>query len=133
MLSFILSGCASSGTLSSSTLSSITNGSIADRNAAAFAPNAQVRETTECIQLHQVRSTRVIDRIGIAYEMPDRKVWLNRPRWGASMLNGYLVMVTHDGRNKLCSGDIVRFMDSSLTGFLGAVGLGSFVSYSSDE
>ena len=122
MLPFILSGCTSSG----------TTGSIADKGRTAFVPG-EVHETTECIALHQVRSTKVIDRIGIAYEMPDRKVWLNRPKWGASMLNRYLIMVTRGDRNKLCSGDIVRFIDSSPIGFPGAVGLGTFVSYSSSE
>lgn len=120
MLPFALLGCAASS----------TTGAIAARFPA---PNEAVRETTDCINLHRVRSTKVIDRVGIAYEMPDRKVWLNRPKWGASSLNGYLVMVTRGSHNKLCSGDIVQFVDSSLIGFRSAVALGPFIrSYSSE-
>lgn len=142
MLPFILSGCTSPGT------NSIADRVVTDKAGMIFvppveahetaapetpAPKTTAQETTECIQLHQVRSTRVIDRIGIAYEMPNRKVWLNRPKWGASMLKEYLVMVTRGDRNTLCSGDIVRFMDSSPVGFLGAVALGPFVRYSNNE
>lgn len=142
MLPFIFSGCTSPG------ISSIADRAAPDRAGMIFvppveahettapkttAPKTTTQETTECIQLHRVRSTRVIDRIGIAYEMPNRKVWLNRPKWGASMLKEYLVMVTRGDRNTLCSGDIVRFMDSSPAGFLGAVALGPFVRYPSSE
>lgn len=123
MLPFVLLGCAAPSTTMS----------IADRASAFLVPHEAIHETTECIYLHRVRSTRVIDRIGIAYEMPDRKVWLNRPKWGASSLNGYLVMITQGSRNKLCAGDIVQFVDSSLVGFRSAVALGPFIRSSSSE
>lgn len=123
MLPLILAGCASTA----------VTGSIADGSKMIFVPPVEVYETTECIQLRQVRSTKVIDRIGIAYEMPDRKVWFNRPKWGASMLDEDLIMVARATGNTLCSGDIVRFLDSSPVGFRSAIALGAFVSYSSRE
>ena len=95
-----------------------------------FVPHVEIYETTNCISLSQVRSTKVIDRIGIAYEMPNRKIWLNRPTWGASTLNDDLVMVTQNNGNRLCSGDIVRFLDSSPAGYRGSIALGPFISYS---
>ncbi|GAB5482965.1 MAG: hypothetical protein Pars92KO_27220 [Parasphingorhabdus sp.] len=123
MVLFIVAGCASPE----------TTGRIADRSEMIFVPPVEVYETTECIQLRKVRSTRVIDRVGIAYEMPDRKVWLNRPEWGASMLDDDLVMVTSTNGNMLCSGDIVRFLDSSPVGFRSAIALGPFISYTRNE
>ncbi len=119
MISFVLAGCASP----------ITTESIADRSEMIFVPPLEGYETTECIQLNQVRSTRVIDRTGIAYEMPDRKVWFNRPKWGASMLDEDLVLLTSAHANMICSGDIVRFMGNSPVGLRSAIALGSFVRY----
>ncbi|MEP3781892.1 hypothetical protein [Parasphingorhabdus sp.] len=123
MLPAMLAGCASS-----------TSGeSLASKREMIFVPPVDIYETTNCISLNQVRSTKVIDRIGIAYEMPNRKIWLNRPKWGAATLDEDLVMVTQNGSNRLCSGDIVRFLDSSPVGYRGAVALGPFISYSESQ
>ncbi len=120
MISSVLAGCASPTPIES----------IADRPGMIFISPLEVYETTECIPLNQVRSTRVIDRTGIAYEMPDRKVWFNRPRWGASMLDEDLVILTSAHANMICSGDIVRFLGNSPVGLRSAIALGSFVRYS---
>lgn len=123
MLPFMLAGCASS-----------TSGeNSAGKREMIFVPPIDIYETTNCISLNQVRSTKVIDRIGIAYEMPNHKIWLNRPTWGASALNDDLVMVTQSGGNRLCSGDIVRFLDSSPAGYRGSIALGPFISYSDSQ
>lgn len=123
MLSLTLAGCASS-----------TSGeSFGGMGEMIFVPHVEVYETTNCISLNQVRSTKVIDRVGIAYEMPNRKIWLNRPKWGAAALNDGLVMVTQTGGNRLCSGDIVRFLDSSPVGYRGSIALGPFIRYSDSQ
>ncbi|WP_229955694.1 hypothetical protein [Parasphingorhabdus litoris] len=123
LLSILLTGCASS----------TVGREYANQREMIFVPPIDIYETTNCISLNQVRSTKVIDRIGIAYEMPNQKVWLNRPKWGAATLDDDLVMVTQNGSNRLCSGDIVRFLDSSPVGYRGAIALGPFISYSSDQ
>ncbi|MEW4466201.1 hypothetical protein AB1K62_00025 [Parasphingorhabdus sp. JC815] len=133
ILLFIFSGCTSSD------ININTASAIADRTEMIFVPPVEVyeisfqgftgQETTDCIQMKQVRSIRVIDRIGIIYEMPDRKIWFNRPEWGASTLKEYLVIVTQGNQNMLCSGDIVRLKDNSPDGIVGTVGLGPFVRY----
>ncbi|WP_337658859.1 hypothetical protein [Sphingorhabdus sp. Alg231-15] len=120
MLPLTLAGCTSSD---------VKTGHV-DVSQMIFVPPVDVYETTHCIALQQVRSTRVIDRVGIAYEMPDRKIWLNRPQWGASLLQDDLVMVSQTTSNMLCSGDIVRFVDSSPAGIRASVALGPFISYS---
>lgn len=124
MLPLILAGCASPAS---------NTANIADKSQMIFVPPLDVYETVECIQLRQIRSSRVIDRIGIAYEMPNRKTWLNRPKWGASLLDDGLVMITQTTSNRLCSGDIVYFADSSLSGFRGSVALGPFLAYSDKQ
>lgn len=123
MLPFMLSGCASS----------TSSENFAGKREMVFIPPVDIYETRNCISLNQVRSTKVIDRIGITYEMPNRKVWLNRPKWGASVLNDGLIMVTQSGGNRLCSGDIVRFLDRSPTGYRGSIALGPFISYSDNQ
>jgi len=120
MLPLMLVGCTSHATTTD----------IADISQMIFVPPVKIYETTQCIALQQVRSTRVIDRIGIAYEMPDRKIWLNRPQWGASLLQDDLVMIRKTSSNRLCSGDIVQFLDSSPSGFRSSIALGPFIRYS---
>lgn len=134
ILPFLLSGCASSTSITDSAEMILVPPVAAfERSASIATKEAVTYETTECIPLHRIRSTRIIDRIGIAYEMPNREVWLNRPKWGASILKEYLVMITRGSQNRLCSGDIVRFMDSSPAGLRGAVALGPFVRYPASE
>ncbi|QTD55215.1 hypothetical protein [Parasphingorhabdus cellanae] len=120
MLPLMLAGCASS----------TSTGNFAEKREMIFVPPVDIYETTNCISLNQVRSTKVIDRIGIAYEMPDRKIWLNRPKWGASTLNDDLVMVAQAGGDRLCSGDIIRVIDRTSIGYRGSLALGQFISYS---
>lgn len=123
MLLFLPAGCASP----------VAVDSLTGQREMIFVPPVEMYETTNCIPLNQVRSTKVIDRIGIAYEMPDRKIWLNRPEWGASVLKNDLVMVTQTGGNRLCAGDIVRFVDSSPVVYRGSIALGPFISYSDSQ
>ncbi len=123
LLSFALASC----------VSSTTAENIATQKEMIFVPPVDILETTNCIALNQVRSTRVIDRIGIAYEMPNRKIWINRPKWGASILNDNLIMVSQNGSSRLCSGDIIRFLDRSPAGYRGSIALGPFISYSDSQ
>ncbi len=115
--------------LASCTSGDIKTGQI-DVSRMIFVPPVDIYETTHCIAFQQVRSTRVIDRVGIAYEMPNRKIWFNRPQWGASLLQDDLVMVSQTTSNMLCSGDIVRFVDSSPVGIRTSIALGPFIRYS---
>ena len=83
----------------------------------------------DCLWLRDIRSSRIIDRIGILYETNRGTVYLNRPDSGASSLDWTDVMVTDTHSSQLCSIDIVRLIDSSSHFPTGSVGLGKFVPY----
>lgn len=83
----------------------------------------------KCLMLSQIRSSRIIDRIGILYETSGGKLYLNRPRSGASSLDWTDILLTETHGPQLCSIDIVRLVDRSAGFQTGFVGLGDFVPY----
>jgi len=101
-------------------------------------PEAQLARATagrvagqpvDCINQHEIRSTRIIDKTAIVYEMNGGTVYVNRPTSGASSLRSDLVLVTDTHSTQLCSVDIVRLYDSGSRMQNGTVGLGQFVPY----
>ena len=82
-----------------------------------------------CINLRDIRSSTVIDRTAIIYEVGS-KLYLNRPTGGASSLDDDDILVTDTHSNQLCSIDIVRLVDRGSHFPSGFVNLGKFVPYS---
>jgi hypothetical protein len=84
-------------------------------------------EPVDCIPLHQIRSTRIIDRTAIVWEAGST-VYVNRPA-GAQSLDQWDVLVTKPFGSRLCSIDSVRLVDSGTRMTSGFVHLGAFVPY----
>lgn len=81
-----------------------------------------------CIDLHRVRSSRVITGTAIIYDMGN-VLYVNRPENGASELNQWDTMVTRTPSTRLCSVDTVTMVNPSSRSFSGVVFLGDFVPY----
>jgi len=83
----------------------------------------------DCITLRNIRSSRIIDKTAIVYEMNNGLIYVNRPKTGAEMLDWTDVMVTDTRTSQLCSIDVVRLFDTGIRMPTGWVGLGEFVPY----
>lgn len=85
-------------------------------------------DPVDCIDLHRIRSSRIINRTAIVYDAGGT-LYVNRPRAGASALKDWDVMVNRPFGSRLCSVDTVRMVspDSHMLG--GIVFLGDFVPY----
>ena len=84
---------------------------------------------TDCIHLRDIRSSRIIDGIGILYETSGGTYYLNKPDSGAQALRWNTILVTDTRSAQLCSIDIVRLYDTASRMQAGFVGLGKFVPY----
>ena len=82
-----------------------------------------------CISLRDIRSSTIIDRTAIIYQVGN-KLYVNRPTGGASSLDDDDILVTKTGTNQLCSIDVVHLVDRSTHFPSGFVNLGKFVPYS---
>ncbi|HEV2747493.1 MAG TPA: hypothetical protein VGW34_09380 [Allosphingosinicella sp.] len=85
-------------------------------------------EPVDCINLRNIRSSRIIDRTAILYEAGGT-LYVNRPRSGASSLDRWDVLVTDTHSSQLCRIDVVRLYDSAARMQTGFVFLGEFVPY----
>ena len=83
----------------------------------------------DCLNLRDIRSSRIIDRAAILYETHGDTLYLNRPDAGQSSLNRGDVLVTDTHSQQLCSIDVVHLYDTSLHMRTGVVFLGDFVPY----
>lgn len=83
----------------------------------------------DCLNLHDIRSSRIIDRTAIVYDTGGGTLYVNRPRSGKESLRRDNVMVTDTHSSRLCSIDIVRLYDTASRMEVGFVGLGDFVPY----
>ena len=86
-------------------------------------------EPVRCIDMRSIRSSTIIDKTAIIYEVGN-KLYLNRPADGASSLDSDDVLVTKTSSSQLCDIDIVRLIDRSNHFPTGFVNLGKFVPYS---
>lgn len=104
----------------------------AERNAARFRQymaQSEAGPELSCINLPSIRSTRIIDRTMIVYEVSSRLRYVNRPPGGCSGLNPDRTLITRSSGSLLCRGDIAVVVDAQ-TGFdYGACPLGSFTPY----
>jgi hypothetical protein len=85
-------------------------------------------EPVDCIDLHRVRSSRIINDTAILYEAGST-LYVNRPRAGAQSLNQWDALVTRLPTTRLCSIDTVRLFDPTTQMMTGIVFLGEFVPY----
>ena len=85
-------------------------------------------EPVDCIDLHRVRSSRIITGTAIIYDAGG-VIYVNRPRNGADELNRHDAMVTRLPSTRLCSVDVVRLVDQATQTMTGVVFLGDFVPY----
>lgn len=82
----------------------------------------------DCISLRAIRSSRIIDRTAIIYDVGGR-LYVNRPRSGAASLDDDDVLVTRTTGSQLCRLDTVRLVDRSSRIQTGLVSLDRFVPY----
>ena len=86
-------------------------------------------EPVDCIDLHRVRSSRIINDTAIVYDAGS-VIYVNRPRNGAEQLDRNDTMVNRlYGTGRLCSIDTVTMIDAGSQSFSGVVFLGEFVPY----
>jgi hypothetical protein len=82
----------------------------------------------DCINLRQVRSSRIIDRTAIVYDAGGT-LYVNRPRSGAGSLTDWDIMVTRPFGSRLCRVDVVQMYAPGARALSGIVFLGDFVPY----
>lgn len=86
-------------------------------------------DPVKCLNLRDIRSTKIIDRTAIIYETTGGVLYVNTPKGGASSLDKWDVLVTDTRSSQLCSIDIVKLYDSGSRISTGFVNLGEFVPY----
>ena len=85
-------------------------------------------EPVDCIDLHRIRGSRIINETAIIYDAGGT-LYVNRPRAGADSLDQWDTLVTKLHDTRLCSIDTVHLFDSSSHMTTGFVFLGDFVPY----
>ena len=85
-------------------------------------------EPVDCISLHTVRSSRVIDDTAIVFDA-GHTIFVNRPRAGAEALDSYDTLVTRTHGSRLCSIDRVEMLDGSTYRIRQPIFLGEFIPY----
>ena len=85
-------------------------------------------EPVDCIDLHRIRNTRIINDTAILYDA-GRTIYVNRPRAGADSLDRWDTIVTRLHSPRLCSIDTVQMIDPNSRILSGIVFLGEFVPY----
>ena len=99
-----------------------------DQELAKIVKDRVAGKPVHCIDLSQIRSTTIIDKTAIVYDMGGT-IYVNRPAYPES-LDDDDILVTKTWGSQLCNVDIVQL--ASRTGGMwwrGFVGLGDFVPY----
>lgn len=120
-------------------ISLIAGLTMAGSASAAVAPEARLEKLlqgrmagkpVDCINSRDIRSTQIIDRTAIVYRVGS-KLYVNRPRSGASSLDRDDILVTRQfgGTSQLCRIDMVQLIDRAALFPTGFVALGEFVPY----
>ena len=89
-------------------------------------------EPVDCIDLHRIRSSRIINRTAILYDAGGT-LYVNRPRSGAESLKDWDIMVTQPFGSRLCRVDTVQMVSPGSHMLSGLVFLGDFVPYKRTE
>lgn len=87
-------------------------------------------EPVDCINLRDIRSSRIVSRTAIVYETVGGRLYVNRPQMGRESLDKWDVLVTDTHSDRLCSIDVVHLYNQGSWMHSGFVGLGKFVPYS---
>jgi len=82
-----------------------------------------------CVNLRDIRSSQIVDRTAIVYDLGGGRLYVNRPTGGAESLGDDDILVTETYSNQLCRMDIVRLVDRVARFQRGFVNLGDFVPY----
>ena len=85
---------------------------------------------TQCLRLGDIQGSEIIDGTAIVYRMPGNRLYVNRPRGGASSLREDDVLVTRTYGGDLCEPDAVDLFDSLAHFQRGFVSLGPFIPFS---
>lgn len=85
-------------------------------------------EPVSCINLRNIRSSRIIRDTAILYEAGS-VVYLNRPTSGRESLDDWNILVTRTHSSQLCSIDVVTLIDRGSNFYSGSIFLGEFVPY----
>lgn len=85
-------------------------------------------EPVDCIDMHRVRSSRIIPHTAIVYDAGS-VVYVNRPRGGAENMDDWDIQVNRLYSQQLCSVDTVQLIDQGSHMYSGTVFLGEFVPY----
>lgn len=118
----------------------IAGAALALAGAASASPAPEVRlaklldgreagAPVSCINQRDIRSAQIIDRTAIVYRVGS-KLYVNRPRAGASWLDRDDILVTRSfASSQLCRIDVVNLVDRTALFPSGFVTLGEFVPY----
>ena len=85
-------------------------------------------EPVDCIDLHRVRNSRIINDTAIVYDAGS-VIYVQRPTAGADSLSDWDTMVNYPFGGRLCSIDTVRMVDPHSGMLRGIVFLDEFVPY----
>jgi hypothetical protein len=85
-------------------------------------------EPVDCIDLHRVRNTRIIDDTALIFDAGST-IYVNRPSAGAESLDRWDTQVTRLHSHRLCSIDTIEMVDPQSRMMRGIVFLGDFVPY----
>lgn len=104
----------------------------AERKLAQALEGRVAGEPVDCIDLHRIRSSRIIDRTAIVYDAGGT-LYVNRPRSGARSLRDWDVMVSKPFGSRLCRVDTIQMYSPGSNMLSGIVFLGDFVPYKRAE
>ena len=85
-------------------------------------------EPVDCVNLRNVRSSRVIEGTAILYETGST-IYVNYPEAGRESLNQWDALVSHPFSSRLCDVDVIKMVDLQSQMQTGLVFLGEFVPY----
>ena len=85
-------------------------------------------EPVNCIDLRRVRSSQMIERTALLYEIGN-VVYVNRPRSGAESLDEWSTQIARPFASRLCRIDPIQMVDPASGMLDGIVFLGEFVPY----
>jgi hypothetical protein len=85
-------------------------------------------EPVDCINLRNIRSSKIIDHTAIIYDAGN-VLYVNHPRAGRESLDQFDTLVTKTHSSELCSIDTVQLVDNASHMNTGTVFLGKFVPY----
>lgn len=86
-------------------------------------------DPVQCISLHDIHSSQIIDKTAIVYDT-GRRIYVNRPTAGADILDSDDILVSKTFTDELCRVDAIRLLDRTSHFERGIVVLGAFIPYS---